>query len=318
MGKLGMDIIKANRLFRIKSDPIKEKHKNEYIDLIQKYTQLGMASQITSIKSELDLYVAQIKELSILWTEIMLESLSGGKFNTSSVQSDIISRMVRYINQLFNDRGSRINQQLQIAYQGSIVIKSVMNSFNIQKTAIINLCEDMIIEHIFNLKGKNMNLVENEINYVKSTAFSQKDIWKEIEENYDMSKRKFGRLIFFIEDIQLRKIIFRDISHAYFLSVNGFNKPAGILAGSIIEELLKQYLQFNHIQVKANERFNDIINKCKSNNLIIEEIKNVSNALRHFRNYVHIGKEKEMDYTISKPVAKSSVANIFAIAERFK
>ena len=65
-----------------------------------------------------------------------------------------------------------------------------------------------------------------------------KEIWKSIKSDYDISKLQFGKKINFILDKFKRAIIFRDIEQAYLLSQQGFSKPAIILAGGVIEELL--------------------------------------------------------------------------------
>jgi DNA-binding Lrp family transcriptional regulator len=66
--------------------------------------------------------------------------------------------------------------------------------------------------------------------------------WKNIEKEYGVSKRAFGKKINFVKDDFKRRVIFRDIEQAYFLAFNGFSKPAVILAGGVIEELLRLYL----------------------------------------------------------------------------
>ena len=77
-----------------------------------------------------------------------------------------------------------------------------------------------------------------------------KDIWNDIEKDYDITKRMFGKKINFVGDQFKRQILFRDVEHAYVLANLGFSKPAVILAGGIIEELLSLYLQ--HKKIKPN------------------------------------------------------------------
>jgi hypothetical protein len=73
---------------------------------------------------------------------------------------------------------------------------------------------------------------------MKTTDWKAAYGWKDIEKEYDISKRAFGKKINFVKEDFKRKIIFRDIEQAYFLASNGFCKPAVILAGGVIEELL--------------------------------------------------------------------------------
>jgi predicted GIY-YIG superfamily endonuclease len=76
------------------------------------------------------------------------------------------------------------------------------------------------------------------------TVRSNKDIWEAIKSEYDISKMTFGKKINFVSDSFKRKIIFRDVEHAFVLASQGFSKPALILAGGVIEELLRLYLVF--------------------------------------------------------------------------
>ena len=89
---------------------------------------------------------------------------------------------------------------------------------------------------------------EAEIEILDCTA--QRLGWSDIEKDYDITKRMFGKKINFVGDQFKRQILFRDVEHAYVLANLGFSKPAVILAGGIIEELLSLYLQ--HKKIKPN------------------------------------------------------------------
>jgi hypothetical protein len=142
-------------------------------------------------------------------------------------------------------------------------------------------------------------------------------IWKEIEDEYDTSKRAFSSKINFVKDEFKRKIIYRDIAHAYYLAQNGFSKPAVILAGSIIEELLRLFLI--HKKVKPSDKtFDEYIKACEDNGLLKSAIHKLSHSVRQFRNLVHLALEKSERATISKATAKGAVASIFTIANDFK
>ncbi|GAG10101.1 unnamed protein product, partial [marine sediment metagenome] len=118
------------------------------------------------------------------------------------------------------------------------------------------------------------------------------------------------------DDKFIRKIIFRDVGHAHFLANNGFYKPAVILAGSVIEELLRQYLNYKRI-TPSNYTFDGYITTCKENSLLKSAIHSLTNSVRHFRNIVHLAKEESSKYTISKATAKGAVSSIFTIANDF-
>ena len=147
-------------------------------------------------------------------------------------------------------------------------------------------------------------------------SLSGKTTWDEIQKEYDISKRAFGKRINFITDKFKRKIIFRDIEHAYILANHGYSKPAVILAGSVIEELLRLYLKHNGIKPTKNN-FDSYIQACEKKGLLKTGIRRLSDSVRHFRNIVHLEKERSSQTTIQKVTAKGAVTSIFTIANDF-
>lgn len=141
-------------------------------------------------------------------------------------------------------------------------------------------------------------------------------IWSEIEKDYDITKRMFGKKINFVSDQFKRQIIFRDIEHAYVLATNGLSKPAVILAGAVIEEILRLYLEHKKIETKQNT-FNSYIRACEANGLLKDAIQRLTDSVRYFRNLVHLSKEKSKRETISKATAIGAVSSIFTIANDF-
>lgn len=145
---------------------------------------------------------------------------------------------------------------------------------------------------------------------------TNKDLWKDIHKTYDISKKSFGKKINFITDKYRRTTIFRDIGHAHYLSQNGFHKPAVILAGSVIEELLRLFLDHKEIEIKSDS-FNYYIQICESKGLLKSGINSLSDSVRHFRNYVHLAKETEKKHSIKKYIAVGAVSTIFTLANDF-
>ncbi|NTW88466.1 MAG: hypothetical protein HGB26_04940 [Desulfobulbaceae bacterium] len=145
---------------------------------------------------------------------------------------------------------------------------------------------------------------------------SVKHIWDEIENDFDISKRTFGKKINFVTDTFKKKIIFRDIEHAYVLANLGYAKPAVILAGSVIEELLRLYLIEKKIK-PPTKTFDAYIQTCEQNGLLKSGISRLTDSVRHFRNIVHLQKEENSKITISKATAKGAVTSIFTIANDF-
>jgi hypothetical protein len=148
-------------------------------------------------------------------------------------------------------------------------------------------------------------------------AKSSKDNWEAIKNEYGISKVNFGKKINFVKDQFKRKVIFRDIEHAFVLASHGFSKPATILAGAVIEELLRLYLDSKNIKI-TSDRFADYTKACEDNSLLKRGVLRLTDSVRDFRNMVHIAKETEKKHTITKATAKGAVSSIFTIANDFQ
>jgi len=146
---------------------------------------------------------------------------------------------------------------------------------------------------------------------------SSKDNWEAIKSEYGISKRDFGKKINFVLNSFKRKIIFRDVEHAFVLASQGFSKPALILAGAVIEELLRLYLEHKRIRPKGKTFF-DYIKACEDNGLLKRGVSRLTHSIRDFRNLVHLDNEETERYTVSKATAKGAVASIFTIANDFQ
>jgi len=148
----------------------------------------------------------------------------------------------------------------------------------------------------------------------KQTPFSE--TWNDIRNDFDISKRTFGRKIYFVTEQYKREVIFRDVEQAYLLAKSGFYKPAVILAGSVIEELLRLYLESKNVKPSKNT-FEEYVKTCESKGLLKSGISRLSDSVRHFRNLVHLEKEKSQKYAIFKATANGAVSSIFTIANDF-
>jgi hypothetical protein len=146
---------------------------------------------------------------------------------------------------------------------------------------------------------------------------SSREIWNDIYEDFEVKKLTFAKKINFVIDPSKRKTIFRDIEHAYILAKNDFSKPAVILAGSVIEELLRLYLKTKKVK-PANNTFEEYVKACEQKKLLKSGIYSLSDSVRHFRNLVHIEREKTQKHKLSKAAAKSAVASIFIISNDFQ
>lgn len=146
---------------------------------------------------------------------------------------------------------------------------------------------------------------------------SSQDIWRDIYEDFEVKKLTFAKSINFVTDDYKRKAIFRDIEQSYILAKNGFSKPAVILAGSVIEELLRLYLKTKKVK-PSNNTFDEYIKACENSGFLKVAVNRLSDSVRHFRNLVHLEKEISPKHKISKAAAKSAVASIFIISNDFQ
>ncbi|MCK4241052.1 MAG: hypothetical protein KAX30_05460 [Candidatus Atribacteria bacterium] len=159
--------------------------------------------------------------------------------------------------------------------------------------------------------------VFNEISVTeKEVQLSTLNAWARIKNEFGVSKHTFGRKIYFVKDKFKRKIIFRDTLNTYMLAEKGFSKSAVILAGSIIEELLRLYLECKNIHPSKNN-FNEYIKLCEGKGILKKGISKLSDSVRYFRNIVHLKNEISPKYTISKAAAKNAVSSIFIISNDF-
>ncbi len=151
---------------------------------------------------------------------------------------------------------------------------------------------------------------------IASSTSGNPSAWSEIEKQYGVSKKMLGKRISFVEDEFKRKIIFRDIEQASLLADSGFNKSSIILAGGVIEELLRLYLEHRTIKPDRNDLFS-YIKACEENHLLKNAIQQLADSVRQFRNLVHLGAEASAKHSISKATAKGAVASVFTITNDF-
>ncbi len=199
-------------------------------------------------------------------------------------------------------------QQNDSAYDAFLKFESLeqsMEEFFISQTSSSNVNNKMSNQNKSSLTRQSLE---------KNKEVSE--IWNDIHNDFDISKRNFSRKINFVTDKYKRKVIFRDVEQAYILAKNGFYKPAIILAGGVIEELLRLYLKSKNVKPSKNT-FEEYVKACESKGILKSAISRLSDSLRHFRNLVHLEKEESQKSAISKAIAKGAVSSIFTIANDF-
>lgn len=143
------------------------------------------------------------------------------------------------------------------------------------------------------------------------------DIWVVIRKDRRLSKSGFAKKIKFVSEQFRRQIILRDVAHAYYLAYHGFYKPAVILAGSVIEELLRQYLIHNGLLDANSKSFRKYIEICKEEGILKSGTISLNESMRHFRNQVHMSKEKTKKDEMKEEHAINAVLSIFILIDDF-
>ena len=143
-----------------------------------------------------------------------------------------------------------------------------------------------------------------------------RDVWSEIESEYGVSKKSFGKRINFVKDGFKRKVIYRDTEQAFMLARQGFTKPAVVLAGGVIEELLRLYLERKGVTPR-NNNLHSYTRAREEKDLLKGAINKLADSVRQFRNIVHLERESSAKHTILKATAKAAVASVFTIANDF-
>jgi len=157
--------------------------------------------------------------------------------------------------------------------------------------SILDLFIDEIDEYWDDNKEDEKSRNESSLKHKqKICLLDNKNVWPEIKNDFGVSKYAFGQKVYFVKDVFKRKIIFRDIGHAYLLAEKGFSKPALILAGGVIEELLRLYLKHKNIS-PSNNTFDGYIKACEKHGLLKSGISNLSHSFRYFRSIFTISND---------------------------
>lgn len=136
--------------------------------------------------------------------------------------------------------------------------------------------------------------------------------WKYIKSNYGLNQRTIALKINFIKDSFKRSVILRDIKDAVFALENNMPKIAVVLSGGVIEEILRCRLESKSIRPEK-ENFCDYIHTCYKNNIIKKNTASILDAIRDFRNLVHLRNEKSKKDAISRNEASTAINSIFTL-----
>lgn len=290
--------------------------------LVQSLKNKNDSAETDNYMSDLDSLIHELEDISTRFvkgdniTGLFLQSDNEALFKQK------IMELTTLLDEIFGDNNRYSINIVNTVNQGSggfvggpslHCVKEVIGILNASKT---QLSRDTNRDKT-KTSQKSSNLKITEGNTMTTiSSLKSKDIWSEIEKEYDLTKRAFGIKIKFVSDKFAREIIFRDVGQSYMLAKIGFPKPAVILAGSVIEELLRLYLKHKKISI-SNKTFDGYIQACKDNGLLKSAVYSLTDSVRHFRNHVHLAKEKNKKHTISKATAKGAVSSIFTLANDF-
>ena len=152
----------------------------------------------------------------------------------------------------------------------------------------------------------------HETDLYNSLKLNSTSVWKFIKKDYGISKNIFGKKLNFIKDKPTRSVVFRDVAESYLLFHDGYLKPAIISSGSVIEEILRQFLLAHSIKPEQYT-FEKYIDSCYKYGIIKKGTNQLTESLRHFRNITHISREIKDNIKVSKSIAAGAVASIFTI-----
>ena len=175
---------------------------------------------------------------------------------------------------------------------------------------------DKSIEEFFLKHEPKKNISYEPINTYENNTYFNNNIWNGITQDFGIAKSDLDARIYFIQSELAKEIIYRDIEHSYLLVKNNFPKPAIILVGWIIEELLRLYLESNNIKSSENN-FYGYIKTCEEQNILRKVISKLSDVFRQFRNSVHLKEEFDSGKIISKSTAWGCVSLMFTVIMDF-
>jgi hypothetical protein len=174
------------------------------------------------------------------------------------------------------------------------------------------------IEEFYNKLEPQVDINQPELqekeNKIKNETELNKEIWKQITKEFGISKRVFGKKINFIKDKYIRRSIFRDVEDSYKLYKKGYSKPAIILGGGVIEEILRLYLLEKGYSFQQN-KFSEYVKICEENKLFRTGARRLTDSVRDFRNLVHLENEAKSKTNPSLPMASNVVSALFTIID---
>ena len=139
--------------------------------------------------------------------------------------------------------------------------------------------------------------------------------WNKGIKSSEIEKKKIGigmRGIFnFVKDKKTKSILVRDFAYAEICREKSMSKPAIILYGSIIEEVLRYKLN-------SKAKFSSLIDKFKEKKGLDPSLIRKIDFIKDFRDYVHIFLEKQGNFEPTEGIASVAGETCKAVCEKFR
>ncbi len=315
--RYNLDKNNIRELYKLKSFDLLERHQKEIERIYADANDRGMLNSGPAFEAVAEKLKDQIRELAEAYIESIFESI-GNKEIDNRMADNINAEIFSFIStDLYRKSTSLKSRLISSGFEG-VVSESILNGFESKVKRIMDLSKTKVKLMIEKHNNKIHDQVKSD-NYKESNYKIQdiNEIWKDIYKEYGIKKPIFAKRIGFIKDSKIRELIYRDVAHAFTLSKNGLAKPAVVLAGSVIEELLRQYLISRNLTPKRND-FNGFIECCKEHKLLRDGISNLGDSVRQFRNYVHLAKEVNEKYKLDFAESNTAVSSIFVLVKNIK
>jgi len=304
-----------DKLFRIRSKDLSKKSYAAQNKFLSEMADINALTTSSAVSGLLKLLIDDIREYCNLFIQCLKETFKVYPTLADSEHKELSQMLSRHIKVYINENNNRLSDFIQSSPFSGTAGKSFLSGYEYGVNEILNDASDEIELFLKEIRFSNRS-EKKQISEQSTSSLNSNTIWQDIEKEFGVSKQTLGKKLNFIKDKFKKSIIFRDIEQAFVLANMSFSKPAVVLAGSVIEELLRLYLEKNNITVQRND-FNNYIKACEENGLLKSAVSRLSDSVRHFRNLVHLAKEESERFTISKATAKGAISSIFTISNDF-
>ncbi|MFC1691927.1 hypothetical protein ACFL1R_00290 [Candidatus Latescibacterota bacterium] len=207
-----MDFNRVYKLFKIKSSVLSDNHQKQRQEILSSFQKRGMLTSGAALNKFSEKLADDVRELSKIYIESLIDSMLKNSIVLDLVKEQIISDYKKFICSQTNSKIQILHEHIQKTGLKGIASEASINRLKSSINMICNLGLDEISIAIEDQNSKhNISYSIEEKSMPKTNSSLKKGYWSDIGKEYETSKIKFGRKIYFIKDDHTRKIIFRDI-----------------------------------------------------------------------------------------------------------